>query len=186
MIPFRLVAPLAFAPLLLLGAPPRAADTVVLIVRHAEKAGESGDVPLSSAGEVRARALVDVARRAGVSAVITTQYQRTRATAAPIAESLGVTPEVLEARGAVPQHARAVADAIRGRHAGKTVLVVGHSNTVPPIATALGAPALPDICDEVYDQLYTVVVAADGSARLIVSRYGAPTPPGSSCTTMMR
>ncbi|MEP7347347.1 MAG: histidine phosphatase family protein, partial [Gemmatimonadaceae bacterium] len=56
------------------------ADTLVIVVRHAEKAGPSGDVALSPMGEERARALLTVARQAGVSAVVTTQFQRTRQT----------------------------------------------------------------------------------------------------------
>jgi len=164
--------------------PPDSADTVVLVVRHAEKAGPSGDVPLSDVGHARARALVSLGREAGVSAVITTQFQRTRQTGAPLAEALGITPEVANVQGTVPEHASAIAAMVRQRHAGKSVLVVGHSNTVPAIVHALGGPRLPDICDEVYDDLFTVIVPADGTVRVVHSRYGAPTPAGPSCAAM--
>lgn len=190
MIPFRLIAPLALATLATLASlvtaavPRRAADTVVLVVRHAEKAGPSGDVPLSAAGEARARALVDIAREAGVSAIITTQFQRTRMTAAPTAQALGIRGEVIEARGGVPEHAKAIADAIRERYSGRAVLVVGHSNTVPAIVHALGGPKLPDICDDYYDDLFTVIVAADGTARLVHAKYGAPSPASETCASM--
>ncbi len=180
----RHLAPLALASFLLAPAPPRAADTIVLVVRHAEKAGASGDVPLSEAGMARARALVDVGRAAGVTAVVTTQFQRTRQTGAPLAQALGITPQVIDVRGGVPEHAKAIADSVRARYAGGTVLVVGHSNTVPAIVHALGGPALPDICDDVYDDLFTVVVAADGKARMIHSRYGAASPATAACPAM--
>lgn len=187
MIPFRLIAPLALATLASLvtaAVPRRAADTVVLVVRHAEKAGPSGDVPLSAAGEARARALVDIAREAGVSAIITTQFQRTRMTAAPTAQALGIRGEVIEARGGVPEHAKAIADAIRERYSGRAVLVVGHSNTVPAIVHALGGPRLPDICDDYYDDLFTVIVAADGTVRLVHAKYGVPSPATAACAVM--
>lgn len=161
------------------------ADTVVLVVRHAEKSAPSGDVPLSDAGQARARALVPIGREAGVSAIIITQFQRTRQTAAPLAEAAGITADVADVQGRVAEHAGAIATMIRERHAGKAVLVVGHSNTVPAIVHALGGPRLPDICDEVYDDLFTVIVAADGSARVVHARYGAPTPAGPTCTNMM-
>ena len=66
-------------------APP----TVVLLVRHAEKAAQPAqDPPLTDAGSARARALVAVARDAGVSAIITTQFLRTKNTAEPTATAL--------------------------------------------------------------------------------------------------
>lgn len=184
MISLRLVAPLALAVLVTAAAPRRAADTVVVVVRHAEKAAPSGDVPLSADGEARARALVPIAREAGVSAIITTQFQRTRMTAAPTAQALGIRGEVIEAGGAVPDHARAIADAIRGRLAGRSVLVVGHSNTVPAIVHALGGPELPDICDDYYDDLFTVILSADGTARLVHAKYGKPSPTTATCAAM--
>ncbi|MEP7384009.1 MAG: phosphoglycerate mutase family protein [Gemmatimonadota bacterium] len=180
----RQLLPLALASLLLAPAPRREADTVVLVVRHAEKAGTSGDVPLSEAGEARARALVDIGRAAGVSAVVTTQFQRTRQTAAPLAQALGITPEVLGIRGGVPEHGKEIADSIRSRFSGRTVLVVGHSNTVPAIVHALGGPKYPDICDDMYDDLFTVVLSSDGTARVIHGRYGAPSIPTTACGAM--
>lgn len=180
----RYLAPLALASLLIAPARRPVADTVVLVVRHAEKAGPSGDVPLSEAGAVRARALVDIGRAAGVSAVITTQFQRTRQTGAPLAEALGITPQVIDVKGGVPEHTKAIADSIRSRYAGKTVLVVGHSNTVPAIVRALGGPAYPDICDDIYDDLFTVVLSPDGAARVIHSRYGAPSAATTACPAM--
>ena len=127
---------------------------------------------------------MDVARRAGVGAVITTQFQRTKQTAAPLAQALSITPEVIEAKGATAEHASAIADAIRRRFAGKVVLVVGHSNTVPAIVGALMASQLPDICDEQYDALYVVVLPADSAPRLILSRYGEASELTAQCGTM--
>jgi broad specificity phosphatase PhoE len=184
MIALKLVAPLALAALVASSVVPRAADTVVLVVRHAEKSAPSGDVPLSAAGEVRARALAAIGREAGVTAIITTQFQRTRQTAAPLAEALGITPEVAEVRGGAVEHAKSIADGIRARLAGRTVLVVGHSNTVPAIVTALGGPKLPDLCDELYDDLFTVIVSPEGSARVVHAKYGATTPPTAACGAM--
>lgn len=143
MISLKLIAPLALAALVATPLAQREADTVVLVVRHAEKSAPSGDVPLSAAGESRAQALVAIGREAGVSAVITTQFQRTRQTAAPLATALGITPEVIDVKGGVAEHVAGIAQAIKTRHAGRTVLVVGHSNTVPAIVTALGGPKLP-------------------------------------------
>ena len=179
---------LAATALLGLGLGPRrdtgsAPPTVVVLVRHAEKAAQPPqDPPLSDAGSARARALVAVARDAGVNAIITTQFLRTKNTAEPTATALNVTPEVVQA-GPMPQHAKAVADQVR-KHAGGTVLVVGHSNTIPAIVGALGAPQPKDLCDSEYDQVFVVVLGDAGAPRLIRSRYGAANADDPACNAM--
>jgi broad specificity phosphatase PhoE len=160
-------------------APP----TVVLLVRHAEKAAQPAqDPPLTEEGSARARALVAVARDAGVGAIISTQYLRTKHTVQPTAEALSIATEVVNA-GPMPQHAKAVADQVM-KHAGKTVLVVGHSNTIPAIVGALGAPRPKDLCDSEYDQLFVVVIGDAGPPRLVRSRYGAVSADDPACSGM--
>jgi len=159
-----------------------AQTTTVILVRHAEKAAEpAADPGLTADGEARAKALLDVARDAGVSAVITTQFARTRATGQPVAAAMGITPEVVDARGA--SHAQDVASAIR-KHPGQTVLVVGHSNTVPTIIAALGAKQPPAICDAEYDNLYVVTIPPSGAPGVIHGRYGMATPVAAGCGGM--
>jgi phosphohistidine phosphatase SixA len=167
-------------------APALAQPTVVIVVRHAEKAAApADDPPLTEAGAARARALAATLADADVGAVITTQYLRTRETARPLAEARGITPEVVRAGGPVAAHAKAVADAARA-HAGKTVLVVGHSNTVTQIVEALGGPRARDLCDSEYSWLFTVVISGP-SARVVRSAFGAPSPevPTGCATPMM-
>ena len=150
------------------------ATTTIILVRHAEKAAiPSDDPPLSPAGEARSLALLDALREAGVQAVVTTQLQRTRLTAAPLARELGLTPEVVPVSGSAATHARQVADYVLARHAGQTVLVVGHSNTIPEIVAALGAGLADPIDDDTYDDLYVVTRPADGAARRLHVRYGS-------------
>lgn len=162
--------------------------TVVILARHAEKVVPNppdGDPELTDAGRARATALAEALRNAGVDAVITTQWKRTRFTAQPLAELAGVTPEVVSTSGAQAHH-DAVAAAVR-RHAGHTVLVVGHSNTVPSIIAALGGPRLPDICDSQYADLFTLILEPGKDPVLIRSHYGASSPaPGPECTPMSR
>jgi broad specificity phosphatase PhoE len=156
--------------------------TTVIVVRHAEKAAQpAADPPLTDVGRARAEALWAAVQDAGVRAVITTQYARTAQTAAPTVEHLGIKPEIVGAGGA--DHPARVAAAIR-KHAGETVLVVGHSNTVPAVIAALGAKEPAAICDEAYDNLYVVTIDAGGKASVIHARYGAATPAGPSCGAM--
>lgn len=147
--------------------------TVVILVRHAEKAAEPADDPgLSPAGEARALALVAALRGAKVTAVITSQLRRTIESARPVAEARGVTPEVIPVeKGKLDAHVAAVAAAVR-RNAGGVVLVVGHSNTIPAIIAALGGPEMPDICESLFANLY-VLTLTEGEAVLVNSQYGA-------------
>lgn len=157
-------------------------ETTVLLVRHAEKAATpADDPPLTPAGEVRARDLWTTIRDANVSAVVTTQFARTRQTAQPSASALGISPTVIPATS--PTHVQDVVAEIR-RHPGTTVLVVGHSNTVPAIVEALGAKRPAAICDSRYDDLFVVTIAADGKASAVHARYGEPAPRDSTCAAM--
>jgi broad specificity phosphatase PhoE len=155
------------------------APSIVILVRHAEKAAApAADPALSPAGVARAQALAAALRDAGVTAIVTTQFKRTRDTAQPLAAARGLQPEVVAAAKG-EAHAQAVAAAVR-RHLGGVVLVVGHSNTVSAIIAALGGPRLPDLCDSAYSDLFVLVPGA-GESKLVRSRYGAGEPGGADC-----
>lgn len=161
------------------------APTVVILVRHGEKATTPANDPgLTEAGAARAQALVKVLAGAKLGAVISTQLTRTRETARPSADAAHLTLETVPT-GPMAAHAQAVADAVR-RHAGRTVLVVGHSNTLAPIIAALGGPELPDLCDSEYSTLFTLVLERSG-ARLVRGTFGAPSPETpTGCPNSMR
>jgi phosphohistidine phosphatase SixA len=161
----------------------QAAATVVILVRHAEKAAApAADPPLTDAGTARARLLASALRDAKVDVVVSSQFIRTRETARPIAEAQGLIPEVVAVGSSVDAHARDVAAAVR-KHTGKTVLVVGHSNTVPQIVAALGGPAMPDICDAEYSAMFTLVLEGT-SVRLLRSNFGEPSDTKGECARM--
>lgn len=157
--------------LLLLAGAAHAAPHTVILVRHAEKASEpGGDPALSAAGQARAVALADALADAGIGSIVVSQFRRTRDTAAPLAERLGIAAQVIEAGGDTAAHVAAVAGAIRASTG--VVLVVGHSNTVPAIVAALGGPALPDLCESQFDRVF-VLSEPFQRARLQRWRYGA-------------
>jgi len=145
--------------------------TTVVIVRHAEKEDEPrADPPLSAAGEARAVALADALADAGITAILVTPYERTRATARPLASRLGIVPEEVPVGRDVAAHIAAVVEAVR-KHEGGTVLVVGHSNTVPLITEGLQGQAVLPMTEADYDRMYVVTVKADGG-HLIRTHYG--------------
>jgi phosphohistidine phosphatase SixA len=177
---------LAVLAVALLGATAVAAQspTVVIVVRHAEKAAAPPqDPPLTEAGTARSKALAKTLEATNVQAVITTQFTRTRETARPTADARGITMETVQTGGTA--HARAVADAAK-KHVGKTVLVVGHSNTVSQIVEALGGPPAKDLCDSEYSWIWTVIIDAT-SSRVVRSTFGAPSPEApTGCPSSMK
>ncbi|HVI58351.1 MAG TPA: histidine phosphatase family protein [Luteimonas sp.] len=139
-----------------------------VVVRHAEKATDDArDPSLSEAGKARAEALAGLLRDRDVVAAYATGFRRTRDTAAPTAVAHAVTITPYDAAGP----AEAFAARLRREHASGTVLVVGHSNTVPGIVSALCACEVAPIDESDYGNLYEVRIGADGVARLDRQRY---------------
>lgn len=159
--------------------------SVVILVRHAEKAAVAGnDPPLSELGTQRAEALAAAVAASLPRTIIVTPLQRTAMTAAVVAKQTGVTPQAIPLDGGTATHVAAVAAAVN--KASGVVMVVGHSNTIPAIIKALGGPALPDICDATYSHLFVFTPAHDGvPSSLVMSRYGAnEAAPPATCVGM--
>lgn len=149
--------------------------TVVIIVRHAEKASDAEDSPLTEAGTERARALVGVASDATVSAIYTTQFKRNHDTAQPLAERLGVAPTVVPVNLQNPgDYGKTLAKTIVEKNAGQTVVVIGHGNTIASIVEGLTGRSAPQ-GDIQYSDLFIVTVPPSGQARVIKAQYGTGT-----------
>lgn len=159
---------LAFAARPAVARPP---VTTIYLVRHAEKDLTPGvaDPLLTPAGEARAQALRQKLAGKHPAAIFTTDTRRTRATLAPLAVATGLTPVVYDAR--MPD---ALAIRLYKEYAGRTVVVVGHSNTLLPLLAALGVKTpMQDIKDEEFSYLFKVELREGQPAKLKVSHYGA-------------
>ena len=125
--------------------------TTVYIVRHAEKVNETDTTNLTPAGYARAAALADTLANRGIDSIFSTPYRRTRQTAQPLATRLGLPVVDYPAK---PM--QAIVDRVN-RMRTKTVLVVGHSNTILELARSLGAqPAMARIESGDFDNLFRV------------------------------
>ena len=164
-----------------------AGTTVVYLVRHGEKAAEPGPDPrLSEAGRARAQALAAVLVDSGIQLILVTPYRRTRDTAEPLSDKLHISLMSVNTEGGNATHVAGVAGVVR-ENAGKRILIVGHSNTIPGIIGALGGPKLPDLCDAQYATLHRLTIPATGTPTLATSSYGAPDAAGAAdCPRTMR
>ncbi len=154
----------------------KALVTTIYIVRHAEKDSTSNpaDPTLSAVGQVRALALRQTLLRRQPAALFTTDTKRTRATLAPLAEALKLEPQVYD-----PRRGRDLADIITKNYAGKTVVIVGHSNTVLSLIDDFGAtPPIEEIAENEFEYLFTVRLVEGLMPTVDMRGYGAERRPG--------
>jgi len=159
--------------LLFLLASPAVAQQTIFLVRHGERADGGSNSPtavpdpdLSDAGLARAASLATVLRDAGITAIFATEYKRTQQTAAPLAKALGLP--VINLKSTDTAALLAQLKAAKG-----PALVVGHSNTIPVVAKALGIASPPKVGEDEYDKLFILTTAssAAGPPSLLTLHY---------------
>lgn len=177
----RFIATLALAGLVAAGcgpscsceAPvPEGGTVVIYVVRHAEKQpvpedapeAERKDPPLSHTGQLRAMGLVEDVPIREIKAVYVTNTKRSRDTASAVLALNGVKPIIYP-----PQDVEGLVARIKRRR-GESVLVVGHSNTIPPLLEELGVER-PEISEDQYGDMW-VVTLVDEQATLELKHFG--------------
>jgi len=145
--------------------------TTVVLVRHAEKALSTiDDPPLSPEGEQRSERLAQMfGERDGagrLDAIYVTNTRRTQQTAAPLAARLHVVPVVLSGVDAVGTAARLLRE-----HRGGTVLIIGHSNTLPQLIRELSGKDIKPLAENDYSDIYVLSVPRFGGASVLRMKY---------------
>ena len=179
----------------------------VIIVRHAEKGPGGGNVNLRTDGLTRASDLADLLADDALTAVYATNYCRTAHTGQPTAVAHDLPLQIRMEfpggglGGCVPpitapqelltpaQSTTAMfAERLAATESGATVLVVGHSNTVPDVIEELvGESICPDIIpgpasnclipENEFNHLFEVTIPANGDDPSVThTTYGAPSP----------
>ncbi len=152
----------------------------VFLIRHAEREDEPRqDPPLKKEGVARSQELARLLASAGIKAIYTSQFTRTKQTAEPLATklSLTATPITLKTNPSNPRQiaeestTEVVNKILAG--AGENVLVIGHSNSIPDVIKMLGGDVVPTIDERKFDDLFVVTVYAKGKAKVTQMKYGA-------------
>jgi phosphohistidine phosphatase SixA len=135
----------------------------VFLVRHAEKASTARDAALSAQGVKRAECLARTLGGAGVQVIFTTRFFRTRETVRPLTTKLDLKALEYEDTAGLVEKLHSMSD--------KTVLVVGHSDTLPTIIEQLGAGRVDPIGDDEFDRLLVFHWTGSRSGSVVTLRY---------------
>ena len=145
---------------------PAEAQKAAYLVRHAEKAGDDLNSPLTEQGTRRAQTLARLLKDAGIKAIYTSDAQRTKDTAKPLEALLGITAKPVDGGDA-----DATFQDITTHHARDVVLVVGRSDTVPSLLKKWDSHAVTTIEPSEFDLIYVVVPIGPGDAGWSRFRY---------------
>ena len=135
-------------------------STTIYLIRHAEKdrSDKSNRNPhLTEKGNARALKWAEVLKNVSFDAVYSTDYHRTKETATPTLKQSNL-------KGLQMYDPRDLdIDTFLKENKGKTVLVVGHSNTTPYVTNdLLGKQLYKEIADTNNGNLYIVTISASG------------------------
>lgn len=129
--------------------------TTIYFIRHAEKADNSKNPDLSTTGLKRATHWSEVFSDIPFDAIYSTDFTRTKQTAAPTATNKKIDISIYDPKNIDIQK-------FKTDNLGKTVLVVGHSNSTPDFVNKLINQNLYALIDEkIFGNLYIVTLNGD-------------------------
>jgi len=128
-------------------------STVFYFIRHAEKEGNSTNPNLTETGLNRAKKWSRIFSEINFDMIFSTDYLRTIQTVTPVAEKNQKEITHYSFRTIDIQQ-------LQKQCLGKTVLVVGHMNTIPTLVNKLiNENVYQDIDEDMFGNLYIVTIA---------------------------
>lgn len=142
--------------------------TTFILVRHAEKEDKSQNPDLSPQGYNRADLLARMMSEIKFNAVYSTSFIRTMETARSVADQNQLEIMVYES-----ENPETVTANWLDNHRGESILVAGHSNTVPLFANALlGREHFTEKFDESdYGNILIITISAADERHFIHQKY---------------
>ena len=134
------------------------------LVRHAEKQSDgTRDPALTKAGKQRASQLAVWLKDKDITNIHSSDYQRTRGTAEPLAAALGIELSIYD-----PGDLPALATHLLSKQ--NNAYVVGHSNTTPDLARLLCDCEIADMDESEYDRLIEISIDGNGAQTRILKQ----------------
>ena len=130
----------------------------IYVMRHLQK-GSGEDPPLSAEGTANAQRLIGFFKSDPPRTIFVSTTRRSRETTAPLTAALGLTALPYDPRDSAGLASRVAAT--KG-----TILIVGHSNTVPDIIHKLGGAAPPPLAETDYGDIWKISGADRRVTRL--------------------
>lgn len=128
--------------------------TTIVLLRHAEKVTDGSRNPaLTKAGKERAKKLAFMLKDAAIGSIYSTDFIRTQKTVEVLAKKLNLTIKSYD-----PYKAKAMVDEIKKMNTGKTVLIVGHSNTLAKTIYDLSGKIIKEIDESIYSNLFILTI----------------------------
>jgi broad specificity phosphatase PhoE len=147
--------------------------TTFIVLRHAEKADNSKDPNLSVDGLKRAEELRKTLSPISVEAIYATPFNRTKQTVTPLATEKQMVITEYPVNKPYAELVNELLDAYRG----KTVVIVGHSNTVPELLKVLSNNTFNiSISENQFDNLFVVTLTDGKQPEVAPMKYGKSTP----------
>jgi len=142
--------------------------TTFVLVRHAEKAKDGTNDPrLTEEGLARASDLAALLEKQDISALYSTPYKRTQETLIPIAKATDMAIANYH-----PHSDEKWLETLVTKHTGGTVVISGHSNTIPNLSNMLlGEELFSQFDDSDYANLIIIVVTEVGNGKLVRLRF---------------
>ena len=141
--------------------------TTFILTRHAEKENDgTSDPKLSEAGLKRAIQLSEMLSDTKIDKIISTPYKRTRETVRQIAEKAGL--EI----GTYDHRDKKLLSSLLKANEGGTIVISGHSNTIPVLVNQLtGSNKYAQLDEDEYDKLFIVSCTKVGNGSEVVLIY---------------
>jgi len=131
----------------------------IYVVRHLHTPEGVKDPDLTDQGRRYALLLVEKLRRDPPDVIYVSSTKRAQQTAGPLAKRLNLTPKIYN-----PADTPGLVNSVQ--HEPGTVLIVGHSNTVPEIIDRLGGQRPADLDHEDFADIWHVTGPAHATSRV--------------------
>lgn len=143
-------------------------STTFILVRHAEKAKDGTNNPsLNETGKLRSINLGEMLSNQEIDALYATPFKRTEETLQPIAERTA-----LEITSYDPYSKGEWLESLLEKHIGETIVISGHSNTIPGLANSLlGEEKFQQFDESDYSNLLIIVADEIGQGKLVRLKF---------------